>query len=250
MMMTPRNWIWAGLATALLLAGCGTSYKAQPLPFKAPTAYGNTVTVAETVIGGQAFVAEAEAEKAFGFNIRGAGMLPVQLVFDNQGRTELEIDAGQTFLEDQEGNLWPLLSQNMAHERATKYAQTKEIAKEGAYKGFLGATAGAIIGAAVGIVTGDDVGEALGKGAAVGAAAGATLGGAGAFSSGDARRQIITDLRAKSLQNKAIQAGTLAHGILFFPGEAQSAKLLRLKLMDPAGGGSHTIRLAFNSEPE
>jgi hypothetical protein len=245
MMKTPGRWIWAALVTALLMWGCGTSYKAQPLSFKAPTAYDNTVTVAETVIGGQAFVAEEAAEKAFGFNIRGAGMLPVQLVFDNQGRTALEIDPGQTFLEDQEGNLWPLLSQDMAHERATKYAQTKEIAKEGAYKGFLGAAAGTIIGAAVGIVSGGDVGEALGKGAAVGAAAGATLGGAGAFSSGDARRQIITDLRAKSLQYKAIQPETLAHGILFFPGEAQSAHLLRLKLVEPDSGTSHSIRLSF-----
>ena len=177
-------------------------------------------------------------------------MLPVQLVFDNQGQTELAVDTGQTFLEDQEGNLWPLLSQNMAHERATKYAETKEIAREGAYKGFLGAAAGTIIGAAVGIVAGEDVGEALGKGAAVGAAAGATLGGAGAFASGDARRQIINDLRDKSLQNKAIQPGSLAHGILFFPGEAQSAKLLRLKLKDPAGGANYTIRLAFSDEPE
>jgi hypothetical protein len=236
-------------ALVLVLTGCGTSYKAQPLPFKAPTAYGNTVSVADTVIGGRAFVDEAAAKEAFGFNIRGAGMLPVQLVFDNQGQDELEIDTGQTFLEDQEGNLWPLLSQDMAHERATKYAQTKEIAKEGAYKGFLGAAAGTIIGAAVGIVSGGDVGEALGKGAAVGAAAGSTLGGAGAFASGDARRKIITDLRAKSLQNKAIQPETLAHGILFFPGEAESAKLLRLKLTAPASGASHLIRLALGGEP-
>jgi hypothetical protein len=249
-MATYSKKIWLALAAALLLMGCGTSYKAQPLPFKAPTAYGNTVTVADTVIGGRAFVAQKEAEKAFGFNIRGAGMLPVQLVFENNGKGKLEIDTSQTFLEDQEGNLWPLLSQDMAHERATKYAQTKAIAKEGAYKGFLGAAAGTIIGAAVGIVTGGDVGEALGKGAAVGAAAGATLGGAEGYASGDARRKIISDLRSKSLQNKAIEPETLAHGILFFPGEAKSAKLLRLKLVSPDSGASHLIQMAFRSETQ
>jgi hypothetical protein len=237
--------IWPALVAALILAGCSTSYKAQPLPFKAPTAYGNTVAVADTTIGGRAFVAAKEAKKAFGFDIRGAGMLPVQLVFENNGKGKLEIDTGQTFLEDQEGNLWPLLSQDMAHERATKYAQTKAIAKEGAYKGFLGAAAGTIIGAAVGIVSGGDVGEAIGKGAAVGAAAGATLGGAEGFTSGDARRKIISDLRDKSLQNKAILPETLSHGILFFPGEAQTAKLLRLKLVDPDSGASHLLQLAF-----
>ncbi|MDJ0782843.1 MAG: hypothetical protein QNJ22_12790 [Desulfosarcinaceae bacterium] len=245
-----RPLVWPILLLVGFIAGCGTSYKAQPLPFKAPAAYGNTATVANTVIGGQAFVAEDAAEDAFGFNIRGAGMLPVQLVFDNQGQEELEIDTSQTFLEDQEGNLWPLLTQDMAHERATKYAQTKEIAKEGAYKGFLGAAAGTIIGAAVGIVSGGDVGEALGKGAAVGAAAGATLGGAQGFASGDARRKIVTDLRAKSLQNKAIQPETLAHGILFFPGEAQSASLLRLKLVNAASGASYQVRLAFHSDSQ
>jgi hypothetical protein len=240
--------IWPALVAALLLAGCGTSYKAQPLPFKAPTAYGNSVTVDDAVIGGRAFVAGKEAKSAFGFDVRGAGMLPVQLVFENNGKGKLEIDTSQTFLEDQEGNLWPLLTQDMAHERATKYAQTKEIAKEGAYKGFLGAAAGTIIGAAVGIVSGGDVGEAIGKGAAVGGAAGATLGGAQGYTSGDARRKIITDLRAKSLQNKAIMPETLAHGILFFPGEAQSAKLLRLKLVNPDSGASHLLQLAFRSE--
>jgi hypothetical protein len=95
-----------------------------------------------------------------------------------------------------------------------------------------------------------DVGEAIGKGAAVGAAAGATLGGAEGYTSGDARRQIISDLRDKSLQNKAIMPETLAHGILFFPGEAQSAKLLRLKLIDPDSGASHLLQLAFQSEAQ
>lgn len=249
-MATQSRMIWPTLMAALLLVGCSTAYKAQPLPFKAPTAYGNMVTVADTMIGGRAFVAKKEAKKAFGFDIRGAGMLPVQLVFENKGEGKLEIDTSQTFLEDQEGNLWPLLTQDMAHERATKYAQTKAIAKEGAYKGLLGATAGTIIGAAVGIVSGGDVGEAIGKGAAVGGAAGATIGGAQGYTSGDARRKIISDLRDKSLQNKAIPPETLAHGVLFFPGEAQSAKLLRLKLINPDSGAAYLVQIVFHSEAQ
>jgi hypothetical protein len=31
-----------------------------------------------------------------------------------------------------EGNLWPILGKNFAYERATKYARTKKIFKEGA----------------------------------------------------------------------------------------------------------------------
>lgn len=235
------------LATALI--GCSTSYKAKPLPFKSPTAYPNMVAVDGTQIGGQAYVNTWAAKAAFGFDIRGAGMLPVQVVFDNQGPHTLEINPAQTFLEDAQGNLWPILTDRFAYERATKYAQTKKIFKEGAYSGFLGATAGAIIGAAVGIVTGEDVGRAIGEGAAVGAAAGALAGGAqGAATSGDARRVIVRDLRDKSLENKSITPGNLSHGIIFFPGEATSAKQLRLQLKEAQSGKLHTVFLKFDGD--
>lgn len=115
---------------------CSTSYKAKPLPFKAPSAYPNSTEVAGAIVGARAYIDPEEAKEAFGFDIRGAGMLPVQVVFDNQGPHPLEINGLQTFLEDREGNLWPILSSEMAYERATKYAQTKNIFKEGAY-GFL-----------------------------------------------------------------------------------------------------------------
>ncbi|BBO90359.1 lipoprotein [Desulfosarcina ovata subsp. ovata] len=197
-------------------------------------------------IGGRAYVERSEAQDAFGFDIRGAGMLPVQVVIDNQGSSALEINPGQTFLEDAEGNLWPILTDTFAYERATKYAQTNKIFKEGAYGGVLGAAAGAVVGAAVGIVTGDNVGEAIGKGAAVGAAAGSVIGGTkGAASSSDARRAIINDLRDKSLENRSILPGNLAHGIIFFPGEATSAKQLRLQLRETDNGRLHTVFLSF-----
>ena len=118
----------------------------------------------------------------------------------------------------------------------------KEGIKEGTYSGFLGATAGAIIGAAVGIVTGQGIGSAIGKGAAVGAAAGATLGGAKGFASDDARREIINDLNRKSLENKAVNPHNLAHGFIFFPGEAPSAKQLRLQLIEVDAGKVHLLK--------
>ncbi len=226
--------------------GCSTAYKAQPLPFKAPDAYQNTIVVAGTQIGAQAFVDPAAAKKAFGFDIRGAGMLPVQVAFDNQGNETLDINPAQTFLEDQESNLWPILTDKFAYERATKYAQTNKIFKEGAYSGFLGATAGAVIGAAVGIVSGRDAVRTAGEGAAIGAAGGAVLGGAaGAASSQDARSEIVRDLRDKSLENKSISPNGLAHGIIFFPGEAKSAKRLRLQLVERGSGRIHTVYLPF-----
>jgi hypothetical protein len=236
----------APLVGLLFFFGCSTAYKAQPLPFKTPAAYQNAVDVDGAQVAGEAFTDSKAAKKAFGFDILGAGMLPVQLVFDNQGQDSLEINPGQTFLEDDQGNLWPILTNDFAYQRATKYAQTNEIFKKGAYTGFLGAAAGSLVGAAVGIVSGQNVGSAIGKGAAVGAAAGATLGGAtGAYGSDEARSSIVKDLQGKSLQNKPIEPGELSHGILFFPGEAKSARQLRLQLKDLKTNKVYTVTLHF-----
>jgi len=113
-----------------IIVGCGTSYKAKPLPLKAPASYLNATEAAGATVGAKAFADPKEAKEAFGFDIREAGMLPVQIVFDNQGDKSLKINTAQTFLEDKDENLWPILSREMAYERATKYAQTKEIFKE------------------------------------------------------------------------------------------------------------------------
>lgn len=234
------------LALVLISVGCTTSYKAKPLPFKAPAAFPNMVNIEGSQIAAKAFVDVNETKEAFGFDILGAGMLPVQVVFDNQGRHPLEIIDHQTFLEDVKGNLWPILSNKIAYERATKYSETKKIFKEGAYTGFLGAAAGSLIGGAIGIVSGSNVAEAAGKGAAVGAATGATLGGSKAFiESDDARREIISDLREKSLENKPVEPKDLAFGFLFFPGEAGSAKMLRLQIRENDTGKVHVLNMNF-----
>jgi hypothetical protein len=224
---------------------CSTSYKAKPLPFKTPASYANVKHIGNAEIAAKAFIDPKETKEAFGFDILGAGMLPIQVVFDNQGSHPLEIVGPQTFLENKEGNLWPVLSSEIAYERASKYAKTKEIFKKGAYSGFLGAAAGSLIGAAIGIVSGDNVGEAVGKGAAVGAAAGAVLGGSGGYFSDDARRSITSDLHEKSLKNKAVEPKDIANGFLFFPAEAASAKQLRLQIKETDTGKIHVLKMDF-----
>ncbi len=241
-----RKKILVTLIFVLLFAfGCSTSYKVKPLPFKSPMAYENVKELNGAQIAAKAYTDKAEANEAFGFDILGAGMLPVQVVFDNQGNQSLEIVAGQTFLEDQRGNLWPILTSSIAYERATKYAQSKNIVKEGAFHGLWGAAAGGIIGAAIGIVAGENIGSAAGKGAAIGGAAGATIGSAKGYDSNDARREIIADLRDKSLQNKPVEPKSIAHGFLFFPVEANSAQQLRLQLKEKDTGEIHVLNLLF-----
>ena len=244
--MRKKPIIIAVLLLTLIYVGCSTSYKAKPLPFKTPAAFPNMVNIEGSQIAAKAFADANETKEAFGFDILGAGMLPVQVVFDNQGPHPLEIIAEQTFLEDVKGNLWPILSNKIAYERATKYSETKKIFKEGAYTGFLGAAAGSLIGGAIGIVSGSNVAEAAGKGAAVGAATGATLGGSKAlYGSDDARREIISDLREKSLENRPVEPKDLAFGFLFFPGEAGSAKMLRLQIRENDTGRVHVLNMNF-----
>ncbi len=223
----------------LIMTACATSYKAKPLPFQMPGSYPNAQDVDGAVIGARAYTDAGEAKENFGFDIINAGMLPLEVVIDNKSGNSFEINPDQTFLEDREGKLWPVMSRDLAYDRATKYARTKETFSEGARSGFFGATAGALIGAAIGVLTGEDVARATGKGAAVGGAGGAVLGGAQAYAYGDARREIINDLQQKSLDAKPIKPNDLAYGFIFFPAEAKTARTVRLQLVEKETGKTY-----------
>jgi len=177
-----------------------------------------------------------EASESFGFNVIDAGMLPVELVIDNKGPHPMELNGTQAFLEDGNGNLWPVLRQDLAYERATKYAQTHETFKGAAQSSFFGAAAGAAVGAAIGILSGHDLGNMIGKGAAIGAIGGGLAGGSEAYQSGEARRAIAEDLHQKSLTAKAVAPHTLAYGFMFFPAEAKSARMLRVQVVEKDTG--------------
>ncbi len=236
------------MAALLLTSACAATYVAKPLPFKMPEAYNNAQEAGGATIGARAYTDPNEARENFGFDVRGAGMLPVEIVVDNKGTHPLEINVGQTFLEDKDGNLWPILSREIAYDRATKYAQTKEIFKSGAYQGFLGAVAGAAIGAAIGIVSGQhEVGRSLGKGAAVGGALGGVSGGANAAagSAYEARHAIVNDLQQKSLKLQSLDPKNLSYGFIFFPGEAKSAKQLRIQIVEKDTGRAFTLLMGL-----
>jgi hypothetical protein len=215
---------------SMLFLGC--TYSQQVVPFKMPSAYPNMVEVAGMQIGSRSFVDPNEAQEAFGFDIRGAGLLPVQIVMDHRGPQALEINPGQTFLVDHQNNFWPVLDKRLAYERVARYTHGGQIASGAATKGLLAGIAGAIIGAAIGIATGTNVGSAAGTGAAIGAAAGATIGGVEGYQAGYARQDIADDLRKKTLENRPIQPSELAYGFIFFPGEASSVKEVRLQFRE------------------
>ncbi len=230
----------AGLAAGLMLLGCA-AYTPRPVPYRNPAEMPNALNVSGAVVAAYAYASAAEAEAAFGFNIIGAGMIPIQVAFDN-GPHPLRIVPEQTFLEDNRGGFWPVLEDRFAYERAARFGQGQQVFQEGAYNAFWGATAGALIGAAVGVVTGD-FGRSVGHGAVLGAASGAVMGGSRAMADPRYHHHLIDDFQSKSLQNRPVQPNGLAFGFIFFPGEARSARLLRLQLEELDTGRNVAVKL-------
>lgn len=228
----------------LLLFAC-SSYKPTPTSFRLPGG-DEAVEVFGARVGVTAYDDPKAAKEAFqGFDIRAAGLLPVQVVVQNDGPFTLRMNPAQTFVEDADENLWPVIEKKLAYDRVARYADTNAAFKEGAHKGFMGAAAGALIGAAIGVVSTANVGTAAAKGAAVGGAGAAVIGGASAASSGEARREAIDDLRKKELENQVIAPGSLVYGFVFFPGEIEDAVRLRLQLRVADGNRADTVEFAL-----
>ena len=243
--MRRMKWLCLIVIFLLVAVSACTKYERQVVPFKLPTAYPNATEAAEATIAAKAYDGKDEAGNAFGFDIRGAGILPVQVIFDNKGAHSLEIVPGQTFLVDEANNLWPILDASLAYDRINKKTELGNVVPEGAKSGMLAGAAGGIIGAAIGIVTGTSVGEAAAKGAAIGAAAGLTMGGAKGLTDDEARYQIRDDLKTRSLEKRAVKPHEIAHGFIFFPGEAGKSKELRLHLKATDTGTIYPLILKF-----
>ncbi len=243
--MKQRIFIGIGVCIILtaLLSAC-TRYERQVVPFKMPSAYANATEVGGATVAAKSFDGKEEAGNAFGFDIR-AAILPVQVIFDNQGGHSLEIVPVQTFLVDEENNLWPILDQNLAYDRIAKKTELGKVMSEGGKYGALAGAAGGIIGAAIGIVSGENIGSAAVKGAAVGAAAGLTLGGASGLDNQDVKAKIRDDLRTRSLEKRAVKPQEIAYGFIFFPGEAKRAKELRLQLKVVDTGVIYPVTFKF-----
>lgn len=230
------------LLVVALLAAC-TPYKSQQVSFRPPSAYENAQSVAGAEVAAESYAETKKARDSFGFNIRKAGLLPVQVIVNNSGNKTLRVVPGQTFLIDQEGNYWSLLDKKEAFARLEKSDEYARVAKGSGKGAVLGGVGGAIVGSAIGILTGQNIGEAAGKGAAVGGAGGAVIGGAKTYEDREPEQRIARDLEEKELENKRIKPGILARGFLFFPGEAPSGSRLRLQLKDVETGDTHNLVL-------
>lgn len=233
-MRTPTQFISISLAAFMALSsgitGCST-YESRVAPIPLPSAQRDHVEIDGVSISAKIYLDEKAAKEAFGFDARGAGLMPVQLVLDNRSGQEVTVVPTQTFLLDLSGQAWPLLTSEQLYERAGKHVDIAETGKGTLKPAVLAGAAGALAGLAIGIVSGRNVGSAAGTGAVIGATAGAIAGGATARAELDER--LRKDLSQKTLKNKPIHQGDLAYGVLFFPGfpeEVKSVTSLRLSL--------------------
>lgn len=243
--------VLSALVAALLLFSLGVggcAYRDRVAPLALPDPERGAVEIDGVMISALAFVDSGDASRAFGFNARRAGLLPVQVTFQNDSREAVLVDTDQTFLVDREHQAWPVLSLDRAHARAKGHVQVGETVRQTGRPAMLLGAAGAVVGAAFGLVTGDNVGTAAGKGASIGVASGVLAGGAEGYA--DIGAKVRRDLAEKSLTSGPIRPNQIGYGVLFFPGkpgeEAGSADELRLALR--IGEQQHIIRLPLREE--
>jgi hypothetical protein len=231
------------LIIAAHLSACAT-YESRSVSFRPPQDYANFKDSSGLLVGAESFADVKQAQKAFGFDIRAAGLLPVQVVIDNKTGQGVEVVSGQTFLIDDTNRYWKILTNREAVDRVQKATEGGAIAG-GAGKGaVLGASAGALLGLAIGIVSGRDVGSAVVKGGVLGGAGGAVIGGGNkAGDDGQREAKIAADVREKGVEGKVMSADALASGFIFFPGEVGSAKELRLQVRFRGDGRLQTLNL-------
>ncbi|WP_456433162.1 hypothetical protein [Thermosulfuriphilus sp.] len=235
------------LISLLILSGC-SGYGKRVAPVTLPQAQAGHVEIAGAYISARVYLDPRAAKEALGFDARGAGLLPVQVVIDNQGQEEMWIDPTQTFLIDQNGQAWPLLTSEEAYNRIKGKVDVAETAKGSLKPAALLGAAGALVGFAVGVVTGEDVGESTGKGAVIGATAGALAGGAQAYAT--VGEKIKNDLAERQLHNQTIEPGLLAHGFLFFPGKAEEvSSVASLRLALRIGGELQVVNVPLTMAP-
>jgi hypothetical protein len=230
-------------ATIVVMSSSCSFYESREVSFRPPGEYANNQLLAGASLAAEAYGDSARAREVFGFDIRGAGLMPVQIVIENRGDARLELVPDQTFLVDSSGNYWNVLDRRTAYQRVEKSSEFGTIAKGAGHSAVLGAAAGALVGLAVGVLGNGNIGEDIGRGAVVGASGGAIAGGMQAGTSDETGRQISRDLANKELVNRVVEPGTLAHGFLFFPGEAPDGGQLKIQIMNVDTGESYQALL-------
>lgn len=205
---------------ASLLASCTPPQdRAAPAPLAESQA--EPVEAEGARFQAQAFVNPQQATAAFGFDIRGAGVLPLRVSIDNRSGVGLKIIPRQTFLIDLDGQAWPLLTADQASsrlERAGSAVQSAQAPKPDDLDAFTGF--------ALAINTGP-----------------------GFSSNAQPESRASQGLTAKPPRNPNIPPGAVASGLLFFPGREEAQTARGLRLCYEQGGRLKLLTLPLKASP-
>ncbi len=165
-------------------------------------------------IGADVLSDPIRCKQYFGVDLNRAEVLPVQLVYTNNGNHVYNIQRGQIFAVDYDNNMW----QTMTTEQATDRIAGSEVGRDLA----VGAGKGALIGGAGGAALGAALGAAMGnpaQGAMIGAAAGGIGGGAygATHEKSKVEKVVREDVMSKSLQDQQVAPGSTISGFIFLP---------------------------------
>jgi hypothetical protein len=226
------------------LAACA-AYERYSVSFRPPKDYANYQDSSGLVVGAESFSDKTHAEKAFGFDIRKAGILPVQMVVDNKSGQSVDVVSGQTFLIDGTSRYWKILSNREAVDRIKKASDSGAIASSAGKGSAWRTTALAMMDLAMQIVSGRDRDTTPVKGGGEGVT---TVSGTG--KAGDDKQReikIAEDVRDKGIEGRILSANSLARGFIFFPGEVSSVSELRLQIKFRDSGRIQTLNLKLNN---
>lgn len=231
----------ACVTVAIMVTAACSSYQDRVAPIPFPSLQSERVRVEGAYIVARSYVNKDHAKRAFGYDVRGAGLLPIRVVIENQGAHPVKLVGEQSFLIDRGGQAWPLLTADQAYDRVQRATEIGNVLRGGARPGVIGGLGGAIAGLAIGIVSGQNIADTAAKGAAVGAGVGAIGGGLRAV---EQSAYVISDsLAQQTLRNERIMPGALAYGYLFYPGRNEATSAAQLRLAIEANGQTRVVVL-------
>lgn len=226
------------LALGLAVLGCAAPLRTSVAPFRAPAQLPNATQVWSLIIAADPLDTPERSSRVFGTDLGAADILALQLVVENRGSEEYEIDAAQIFgIAGSE--YYPAYNLSQAAQRVRESSIGSTVAAQAVLGALAGAAAGAAIGAAAGAAAGN-----TGRGAASGAAIGTAVGGTAGATEGASDRythQFRHELAAQDFGDRVIFRGDLHQGFIYF--QRQPYRALRVKVTNVTARETRVVEM-------
>lgn len=217
---------------------CASPLKTDTVSFGLPSAYKNHKEVEGLQIAIIPVDSPQKLDEIFGTDLKEAKVLPFQLIVENTGNNEFEINSQQIFGITSNQQLTVAYSLNKTAEHVRK----SSIGTTAATHAIAGALAGAAVGAAIGAAAGnaaDDTSGGAGAGAAIGGAVGGTAG-ASAGLSDSITLKFKKELAALEFGDRVIFPGDIQQGFIYL--KWKPYQTIRIKLFNITDNKIHEIK--------